>query len=84
MTTLRTILLALATGGALMSASIAVQSSPAVPDVAQDRAETQGQAAASQPTSSERCKKYRWVRVGHPGKGYERRVCVDKKQRSRN
>jgi len=83
MTTLRTILFALATGGALMSASIAVDSSPAVAGVAQDRAETQTQ-AASRPASSERCKKYRWVRVGHPGKGYGRRVCVDKQQRGRN
>lgn len=83
MNSLKSILSTLVAGAALMSASLAVQSSPAITDVVQNAAE-QEKRSASPPAAGKACKHYRWVRVGHPGKGYVRRVCVDKKQRGRN
>lgn len=73
----QSILLALATGAVLMTASLVVQSSTFAANDPKTRVEVPdplAQLAAKAP-----CKQYRWKHVGHPAKGYNRRVCTDKK-----
>lgn len=82
MSSLKSILLALVTGAALMTTSIAVQASTSPARDSQDRVEAQRQ-PESQPEARKECKRYRWVRQGHPGKGPVRRVCVDKDKKER-
>lgn len=76
MNSLKSTLLAPVTGAALVTASLVIQTSTLAANVSQDRVETPRQ-LASQPAAPEPCKQYRWVHVGHPEKGYNRRVCVE-------
>lgn len=74
----KSVLLTRVTGAALLTAWLAVQSSTLAANVLQEGVETP-HPSASQPTATEPCKRYRWEHVGHPEKGYRRRVCVDQK-----
>lgn len=75
MTSLKSILL---TGAALIMASLGPQTLSFAAHGSDGNVETPRSSAAQSP-AREGCKRYRWEHIGHPEKGYTRRVCIDQK-----
>ncbi len=77
----KSILLAPMMGAVLMTASLVIQASTPAVRASQDPKETP-RPSAVRLAAREPCTQYRWGHVGHPEKGYDRRVCVDAKEKS--